>query len=131
MKKLTLLTLFLFQLILTNCEVFDQNKTKEEELSELIAQKEYILSLVSSATCFSNGQCDYIGFGSKPCGGPWSYLVYPTSMDTRLLFEQVAIYNLKEHQYNQKWNIVSDCMFVLPPVRVDCINNKCVAIYNN
>ncbi|MDP3353217.1 MAG: hypothetical protein Q8S44_05710 [Flavobacteriaceae bacterium] len=131
MKKLILI--LLINSILFSCEVFDSNndKTQEKELSELIAHHDYILSLVKSTTCTSNSQCDYIAIGSKACGGPKSYLAYPSSMDTKLLFEQVAIYNLKEQQYNQKWGIVSDCMFVSPPIRVDCINNKCVAVYNN
>ncbi|MDP2088531.1 MAG: hypothetical protein Q8J84_03935 [Flavobacteriaceae bacterium] len=133
MKKTIILSVFLFQLFLTGCDVLgsNDNKTQQEDLNELIAQKEYILSLVASASCSENSQCEYVALGSKPCGGPWSYLVYPSTMDTKLLLEQVTIYNLKEHQYNQKWSIISDCMAVAPPTRVDCINNKCAAVYNN
>ncbi len=133
MKKIMILSVLLFQFFTISCEMLesDNNKTQQEDLSELIAHKEYILSLVASTSCTTNSQCEYLALGSKPCGGPWSYLAYPSSMDTRLLREQVAIYNLKENQYNQKWNITSDCMFVSPPIRVDCINNKCVAVYNN
>jgi predicted transcriptional regulator len=132
MKKIILL-LVLFSSIIISCEILESsnNNTQEEELAELIAHHDYILSLVASATCSSNSTCEYVAVGSKACGGPKSYLVYPSSMETSLLLEQVTIYNLKEQQYNQKWGIVSDCMFVSPPIRVDCINNKCVAIYNN
>ncbi|MDH3381718.1 MAG: hypothetical protein OEL54_03375 [Flavobacteriaceae bacterium] len=117
---------------LFSCIDFDnnQNNTQEEELTELRNHKNYILSLVENASCVENSQCEFIALGNKPCGGPWSYIVYPSTMDTKLLLEQVAIYNLKEQQYNQKWNVISDCMFVMPPKRVDCINNKCVAVYN-
>lgn len=133
MKRVAVFSIIFFYIFLTACEVLDSNnhKTKEEEFNELIALKESIVSLIASATCTSNSQCEYVAFGSKPCGGPWSYLVYPTTMDTRFLLEQVAIYNLKEHQYNQKWGVFSDCMLVAPPTRVDCVNNKCVAVYNN
>ncbi|MDO9261496.1 MAG: hypothetical protein Q7U08_06115 [Flavobacteriaceae bacterium] len=133
MKKTIVFSVILFLLFLTACEVLDinNNKSQEEDLKELIAHKEYILSLVATASCTSNSQCEYVALGSKPCGGPWSYLVYPSSMDTRILLEQVTIYNLKEHQYNQKWGVFSDCMLVAPPTRVDCVNNKCVAVYNN
>lgn len=131
MKRLTMLTLLLFHFLLINCEVFDNNNTQQEDLSELITHKEYILSLAASASCSSNSQCEYVALGSKPCGGPWSYLAYPSTMDTRLLLDQVTIYNLKESQYNEKWGIISDCALVNPPIRVDCVNNKCVAVYNN
>lgn len=133
MKKVVVFSIILFHLFITACEVLDSNnnKTKEEDLSELMAHKATILSLVASASCASNSQCEYVGLGSKPCGGPWSYIVYPSTMDTNLLLEQVTIYNLKEQQYNQKWGVISDCSLVMPPIRVDCINNKCVAVYNN
>lgn len=118
---------------ISNCDIIDGNnsKTQQEELRELTAHHDYIISLVANASCTSNSQCEYVAFGSKACGGPKSYLVYPSSIDTRHLIDQVTIYNLKEQQFNQKWGIISDCMFVSPPIRVDCVNNKCVAVYNN
>lgn len=130
MKKFILIFAVLATLI--SCIDFDnnQNNTQEEELTELRNHKNYILSLVENASCSENSQCEFIALGSKPCGGSWSYIVYSSTMDTKLLLEQVAIYNLKEQQYNQKWNVISDCMFVMPPKRADCINNKCVAVYN-
>jgi hypothetical protein len=130
MKKFILIFAVLATLI--SCIDFDnnQNNTQEEELTELRNHKNYILSLVENASCSENSQCEFIALGSKPCGGPWSYIVYPSTIDTKLLLEQVVIYNLKEQQYNQKWNVISDCMFVMPPKRADCINNKCVAVYN-
>lgn len=130
MKKFILIFAVFSTLI--SCIDFDnnQNNTQENELTELRNHKNYILSLVENASCTENSQCEFIALGSKPCGGPWSYIVYPSTIDTKLLLEQVAIYNLKEQQYNQKWNVISDCMFVMPPIKVDCINNKCVAVYN-
>lgn len=130
MKKFILIFAVFSTLI--SCIDFDnnQNNTQENELTELRNHKNYILSLVENASCTENSQCEFIALGSKPCGGPWFYIVYPSTIDTKLLLEQVAIYNLKEQQYNQKWNVISDCMFVMPPIKVDCINNKCVAVYN-
>lgn len=130
MKKFILIFAVFSTLI--SCIDFDnnQNNTQENELTELRNHKNYILSLVENASCAENSQCEFIALGSKPCGGPWSYIVYPSTIDTKLLLEQVAIYNLKEQQYNQKWNVISDCMFVMPPIKIDCINNKCVAVYN-
>lgn len=132
MYKTVLILFVFFSNSFICCDVNDSsNKTQEEELSELVAHHEYILSMVTNASCTPNSTCEYVALGSKPCGGPKSYLAYPSSMDTKLLLEQVAVYNLKEDAYNKKWSIISDCMAVAPPFRVDCINNKCVAVYNN
>lgn len=127
------LLVILLLTLCVNCDISDieSNKTQEEEFAELVAHKAYIVSLIENATCNSNDQCAYVGLGSKPCGGPWEYLVYPSTTDTKLILEQVAIYNFKENNYNKKWGIISDCMYVMPPIRVDCINNKCVAVYSN
>ncbi len=113
-----------------SCDDFgsNNNNTQQEDLAELVAHKAYIVSLVATTSCTTNSQCKFVALGSKPCGGPWSYLVYPSSMDTRLLLEQVTIYNLKEDNYNKKWNVVSDCMFVAPPSSVACVNGKCVPV---
>jgi hypothetical protein len=74
--------------------------------------------------------CDSIAFGSKPCGGSWSYLAYPTTIDVDLLLSKVNYYNEKERLFNIKWGIISDCAVVTPPTNVECIEGKCTAIYN-
>lgn len=125
--------LLLALLTLTTCDIVgdDNSKSQQEELDALMAHKDYIKSIITNTTCSENSQCNFIGLGSKPCGGHWEYLIYSSNIDTKLLLDQVAIYNLNEDIYNKKWNIVSDCMYVMPPIRVDCVDNKCVAVYNN
>ena len=73
--------------------------------------------------------CAYIAFGSKPCGGPWSYLVYSISIDVDLLKSKVKQYNKMEDEYNRKHGIASDCAIVLPPTSLNCVNDKCVGVY--
>ncbi len=134
MKHLnTIIFVIVAALTLLNCDFENDNSslTQQEELNELIAHKSYIKSLITNTSCSENSQCGFVGLGHKPCGGHWEYLVYSSNNDTKLLLEQVAIYNLKEEAYNRKWNVVSDCAYVMPPIRVDCINNKCVAVYSN
>jgi hypothetical protein len=103
--------------------------TKEEDLSELNDLQEEIELLIDSGTCSENSDCDYIAFGSKACGGPKAYLVFSTSIDVTLLQQKVATYNALENAYNQKWGIISDCMYLLPPTSVACVSGKCVGIY--
>ena len=95
----------------------------------LLDFKQTIEELASSSVCNETTACKYIAFGSKPCGGPWDYLVYSTSINTENLEDLVANYNQQESDFNTKWDIVSDCSVNNPPVNLTCENNTCVANY--
>lgn len=103
--------------------------TKADDLAELNALQEEIELLIDSGVCSENSDCDYVAFGSKACGGPKAYLVFSTSIDVELLQQKVEKYNALENAYNQKWDIISDCAYLLPPTSVACISGKCTAIY--
>jgi len=103
--------------------------TQESEKTELAILQEEIVQLITTGTCTQNTDCDFIAFGSKPCGGPWNYLVFSTTINVELLKERVATYNETETAYNIKWSVVSDCMAIAPPTSVQCVNGDCVAIY--
>jgi len=45
------------------------------------------------------------------------------------LKEKIATYNKNEAAYNIKWSVVSDCMAIVPPTSVKCVDGDCVAIY--
>lgn len=107
----------------------NSESSKEEDFAELTTLQEEIELLVDSGVCTENSSCDYLAFGSKACGGPKAYLVFSTSIDVTLLQQKAATYNALENAYNQKWGIISDCMYLLPPTSVACINGKCTAIY--
>lgn len=125
--KQTFKTIILLTLVV-GCANNSESSQEEEQL-ELDSMKEEIEQLISTGNCTENSDCDFIAFGSKPCGGPWSYLVYSTSIDVELLKTKVATYNEYETAHNIKWGIVSDCMAVTPPISVDCIDGECTAIY--
>jgi hypothetical protein len=72
--------------------------------------------------------CNYIAFGSKPCGGPLSYLVFSNSVNLNKLQEMVKNYNEMNKQYNIQTNAISDCMVVLPPTEIKCVNGVCTII---
>ncbi len=105
-------------------------ETQESDKQQLEILKNEIEQLIDSGTCSENSDCDSIAFGSKPCGGSWSYLAYPTTIDVDLLLSKVNYYNEKERLFNIKWGIISDCAVVTPPTNVECIEGKCTAIYN-
>ena len=122
LKIITLLAIVLS--CTTNSEI-----SQEEERLELNNLKDEIEQLISEGTCSENTTCDFIAFGSKPCGGPWSFLVYSSSINVDLLKEKVAIYNENETTFNIKWGVISDCSVSLPPISVDCVDGGCTAIY--
>lgn len=109
----------------------DTNLTQEKEALELNTLKQTIDDLASQSVCNESSECNFVAFGSKPCGGPWSYLIYSTSMDEDSLLLLVEQYNQKQDAFNKKWGLVSDCAAVLPPTSMTCENNTCIPVYQN
>lgn len=123
----TLIYSFLILILSINCS--NNENTLQEDKLELEALANEITSLADNSVCNQNNECKYVAFGSKPCGGPWSYLVYSTSIDTLILLEKVDYYNQLEKAYNVKWEIISDCSVAIPPISLECLDEKCIANY--
>ncbi|MEP5256138.1 MAG: hypothetical protein ABJQ39_13835 [Winogradskyella arenosi] len=98
-------------------------------LQDLVEQKAFIESYASSAICSDEFECRYLPFGSKPCGGPWSYLIYTTSIDTLELENLVNTYNAKEAEYNLNCGAISDCSVAIPPIGFNCEDQECIPIF--
>ncbi len=120
--------LVLIFLVLVSCSLGDSSNDQQEELSFLNQQKFEIEQLAKSISCTELTICKSVEFGSKPCGGPWTYLAYNSEIDESLLLNMVANYNSLEAAYNSKWDIASDCAAVTPPIVVTCIDGECTAI---
>ncbi|CAH8282947.1 hypothetical protein EV196_101526 [Mariniflexile fucanivorans] len=129
MRKLYLL-LFITCLFLMafQCED-DAVSTQETEQQDLLVSKKAIEDLAATSVCNDSFTCKFIALGSKPCGGPWGYLIYSTSINIEKLENMVAAYNKKEAEYNNKWDVFSDCAYAMPPTSLKCENNICVAVY--
>lgn len=106
----------------------DENESNVSEITsqQLILKKQQILDYIRSFSCNSSSSCNYIAFGSKPCGGPREYLVYPSTVNQTILENLVNEYNKMDNQYNIQTGAVSDCMVVIPPKNIDCINGNCI-----
>lgn len=130
MKKfLPLVLIICLTLVAFQCEDDPIVLSQEEEQAELNVLKTEIETLANTSSCNNEAICKFIAFGSKPCGGPWNYLIYSTSIDTNKLENLVKEYNQREKDFNTKWSIVSDCAVALPPTSLECENNMCLAIY--
>ncbi|GAA3587638.1 hypothetical protein Q4Q39_18375 [Flavivirga amylovorans] len=132
--KLYLKTAFVFTylilLVIAGCSSNDDNvSTYESELAQLSLLKADIETLANASVCSEDFECKFIALGKKPCGGPWSYLIYTTSINVEELQAAIKDYNQKESDFNVKWNIPSDCALTIRPTGVTCENNTCVLVY--
>lgn len=81
--------------------------------------------LIEDKSCNGADDCASIAWGSKPCGGPWSYLIYaPGNVDVPQLEQLVEEYNQIQEEVNQLTGAVSDCALV-PEPEVECADNVC------
>lgn len=99
---------------------------EEGDQARLKEMREDILQMVGTPTCAEEGSCRSVGFGAKPCGGPWEYLIYSVeNVDEQQLLERVREYNDFEEKLNAKYGYVSDCTVPEPPV-LGCRDGRCV-----
>jgi hypothetical protein len=98
-----------------------------ERVASLDSLRLVVRELVGEPTCEDAVQCRSVAFGAKPCGGPWSYLVYSVaSSDSVRLAQAVAAYNSREAGVNRQEGRVSDCRMVTAPA-LECRDGTCVA----
>lgn len=116
---------FSIMLAVSGCE--NPENSQQVDRQELDRQLEEIKDLIAKEACDGVNSCDYIAVGSKACGGPKTYLLFSSSIDRQNLQDLVKNYNQAEADYNQKYGITSDCMFVTPPDSIECVNGKCEA----
>jgi hypothetical protein len=129
MKKLFALFMISIVFLSVQCSSSDTNSNQVNRIitqEMLDAKKAEVLALINNSSC--TGSCNYIAFGSKPCGGPREYLLFSSSVNQASLVDLVTEYNEMEHQFNIQTNAISDCAFVLPPTTVECVNGTCVVI---
>lgn len=124
MKNYLTLFLLVVSFLCVNCSNSDSNQNSNVITQAMLDAKEAeVMSLINNAAC--TGACNYIAFGSKPCGGPKEYLLFSSAVNLTQLEDLVAEYNEMEHQFNIQTNAISDCAVVLPPNTVACVDGSC------
>lgn len=82
---------------------------------------------VGKPTASDVESCRALPFGAKPCGGPWSYLIFSTEVtDSTAVAALVDEYNDLEDRLNREEGRVSDCRFVERPSLI-LEDGQCVA----
>lgn len=125
--KFLLIFLTFLAIDCSNNSIIDDQDQEKKALEKLGKE---IKTIADDSVCSDEFICDFVGFGSKPCGGNWEYLVYSNSIDVPNFLSKVRKYNELESKFNTKYGIVSDCMVVMPPNQVICDDGKCKAVYN-
>lgn len=120
------LAIFLFIGSVSGCEQAED----DQEISALNLEKQLagILSVIKAGSCSESGECSFLAYGSKACGGPQGYLLFSNQVDVEALTKMVEKYNKIEDAYNKKFGIISDCMIATPPEKLECVNGKCIQV---
>ena len=101
--------------------------TPAEDDQKLTQLGKEIEDFAKNKTCSGGDNCRTMAMGSKPCGGPTSYIIYSLSKtDEKQLSDKVKQYTDLQKELNIKYNRASDCMFLTLPT-VNCLNGVCAS----
>ena len=101
----------------------DNNYVQQEDYKKLSVMIQEIEAEIAKETCTDASEWRISPIGSKPCGGPSSYIAYPIKIENEIL---PKIKNVTQMQsaFNQKYGIISDCAVVPAPSGIRCENGK-------
>ncbi|WP_268035983.1 hypothetical protein [Algoriphagus sp. PAP.12] len=116
-------------MVVSSCQIFE-SASKDYTLEELEILYGEIQELSESKSCTNSSEWKFVALGSKPCGGPWKYIAYSSSIDEAKFLEKVKTYNKLQAEDNAKNERFSDCMYVSPPSSVVCEAGKPVFQYD-
>ena len=102
-------------------------QSDREKLSSLIKEIE---KLANSETCNDVADWNFAAIGSKPCGGPSSYIAYPKKIEDEIV-PKITNFTQMQSAFNTKYGLVSDCMMVMPPSGIRCVDGKAVLVSGN
>jgi hypothetical protein len=104
------------------------SRDEASDRAQLAAMEQEIVALVGEPVCGDSPDCRSIGFGAKPCGGPWDYMIYSVAtVDNVVLTSKVAAYNEFNAELNIRYGWGSECSVALPPT-LGCQAGVCVAL---
>jgi hypothetical protein len=110
MRRMAFILLCLLLLVGVAAQSQPSDTERLEELRRMI-EREIGIPYADEPT-----QCKLIPFGSKPCGGPWGYLVYSTLKTDEIRLKQlVSEFNQLQKKMNEEGKILSDCALAPEP----------------
>ncbi len=100
----------------------DENSQTYDQ-AQLDKIKASIESEISKEKCTNINDWTFAPMGAKSCGGPQLYIAYPKKLEATIL-PKINDYTEKVKAFNQKYNIMSDCMMIEPPTSIKCVDGK-------
>ncbi|WP_437920172.1 hypothetical protein [Sphingobacterium sp. LRF_L2] len=127
MKNKFVLLYVVIGFLCTSCEkVSESTRSTDEEHLMLLSER--IDAYVKDVPCTGTEEWLFAAIGAKACGGPTHYIAYPKSIDVKAFLALVSKFTEAQKAFNKKYNAFSDCRFVSPPIRIDCVKGKPVLI---
>jgi hypothetical protein len=124
----TLFGAFALELLTSHTPVSVDLHAAQQASDHLSELKHLIESEIGQPYAKESSQCRLIGFGSKPCGGPRTYLIYSRMKTDESRLEQlVTEYNRLERRHNIEQKMFSDCMLARKP-KIEIRNGVCIAV---
>ncbi len=88
-----------------------------------------IQMLIETSSCTFDTQCKAMPIGSKGCGGPNTYAIYPTTLAETVLAEisdnAKKLFDAEE-EMNTLGGFASDCAYNTPPEKLVCRERRCL-----
>ena len=107
------------------CEKSEVGSSQEADRERLAKMRQEIVDLIDAVPCENAEDWRPQALGSKACGGPQEYIPYPEAADeSGNLLDLIEKYTQLEREYNKKYNVASDCMYVTSPTGVRCVDGK-------
>ncbi len=117
-------------LVLSGHPDFAFGETKTPASEKLVGDRtrlnDDVLRLSQPAKCRVGSDCAALPMGSKPCGGPWKYVLYSkNNRKLAKLKQRLTEYNKLDQRINESQQTMSDCSMTMQP-DLKCINSMCV-----
>jgi len=130
MKRIAILV-FVICSTFAACSNDDSSSQEEDNAALKVMYDEIItLSLVNSLPCTNPEEWAFKGIGTKPCGGPNSFLIYSKKTNLTALETKIKAYDLAIDNFNKKWGLISTCDITSVPKSVSCVEGKPTLIYH-
>lgn len=105
----------------------ENNLSQQQDRENLNFYIKEIDSLANSEICNDASDFSFAAIGAKPCGGPSSYIAYPKKLESEIL-PKIEKFTAMQVTFNKKYQMISDCMMVMPPSEIVCQEGKAVLI---
>lgn len=127
--KTRIITLLAISMLCTAMSCRDHSLKRAEEKLKLQEQLNELIQIAESVSCDESTNWAFVAVGHKPCGGPTQYIAYPLSINTASFLDKVENYTKSHQAFNRRWDVSSDCAFVVEPSEITCVDNKAVLVY--